>query len=314
MHNSEIFENRLKKNHKKFHKKFLSQKTEAYRVYDKDIPEFPYQIDRYGDHAVIYEKGKKIDDDQKSEILEKLNSIKDILARVADITPENIEMKSRLIQSGKDQYNKLDTARNFFTISENGIKFRVNLSDYLDTGLFLDHRPLRAKIHKECVDAKVLNLFSYTGSFSVVCAMNRAFVTTVDMSKTYITWARENFKVNNLDPDEHLFITENCFDFLKRDNEIYDIIILDPPSFSNSKKMTSHFDIQRDHVGLINMAMKKLDWEEGVLYFSNNLRSFKLDPALSEKFNIKDITKSTIPTDFKDQKIHQCYMFTWKSP
>jgi 23S rRNA (cytosine1962-C5)-methyltransferase len=312
MINRDVFENRLKKNHKKFHKYFNSQNIEAYRLYDKDIPEFPYQIDRYNDHAVIYDKGKRVEEADQYAILEKLQVVKEVTSQIIGVNPANIVIKSRLIQKGKDQYEKAENDPNFFTVREYDAQYRINLESYLDSGLFLDHRPLRKIISKDSESAKVLNLFSYTGSFSVVAALNKAFVTTVDMSNTYINWSKENFKLNNLNPNDHLFITQNCFDFLKTDDEKYDIIILDPPSFSNSKKMTTHFDIQRDHDGLVNMCMDRLDVEEGVLYFSNNLRSFKIDENLIETYDIKNITKSTIPSDFKDQKIHQCFKITWR--
>ncbi len=312
MINSEIFENRLRKNFKKFDKYFKSQDTQAYRLYDKDIPEFPYQIDKYNEHLVIYEKGKRLEDEEKQPIIEKLEKIKVVCSKTLGIKLENIHLKSRLIQSGKAQYTKNDNTGNFFKISENGYNFLINLTDYLDSGLFLDHRPLRKIISKTSQSTKFLNLFSYTGSFSVIAAKNQAFVTTVDMSNTYINWSKENFKANGINPNDHLFITENCFEFLKANDETYDVIILDPPSFSNSKKMTTHFDIQRDHVGLVNLTMKRLDREDGILYFSNNLRGFKLDEDLLDDYDVIDISQSTIPLDFKDLKIHKCYKITWR--
>ena len=308
--------NRLKKNLKARKSLVKTGLTSAYRLYEKDIPEYPYIIDIYNDFAVIYEKGKKLnenDEVQKAKHLEHLNLIKNALTEVLKINNSQIIVKQRVKQSGKNQYEQLSKQNNFIEVNEFDFKFRVNLFDYLDTGLFLDHRPLRQKISIEAKDKKVLNLFSYTGSISVAAAVGGGFVTTVDMSKTYIDWAKENFKINNLSIADHKFVQADVLQFIESNQiENFDIIILDPPSFSNSKRMEEVFNVQDAHVKLIETLMNKLN-TNGVLYFSNNFRNFKMDEKLQEKFKIKDITRSSIPIDFRDPKIHVCFEIRHKT-
>ena len=308
--------NRLKKNLKARKSLVKTGLTSAYRLYEKDIPEYPYIIDIYNDFAVIYEKGKKLnenDEVQKAKHLEHLNLIKNALTEVLKINNSQIIVKQRVKQSGKNQYEQLSKQNNFIEVNEFDFKFRVNLFDYLDTGLFLDHRPLRQKVSIEAKDKKVLNLFSYTGSISVAAAVGGGFVTTVDMSKTYIDWAKENFKINNLSIADHKFVQADVLQFIESNQiENFDIIILDPPSFSNSKRMEEVFNVQDAHVKLIETLMNKLN-TNGVLYFSNNFRNFKMDEKLQEKFKIKDITRSSIPIDFRDPKIHVCFEIRHKT-
>src|SRR5690606_33295299 len=196
----------------------------------------PYIIDVYKDHAIIYEKGLHTDlveeEIRQKHLGEAYNAIKDVLK----ISEDKIVLKKREKQKGKEQYEKEDDSKNFFIVKEGPALFKINLYDYLDTGLFLDHRPLRKIIRKESKNKEVLNLFAYTGSISIAAALGGGHVTTVDMSKTYINWAKDNFRLNHQMIDGHRFVAENAFDFLRSDESKYDIIILDPPSFSNSKR------------------------------------------------------------------------------
>lgn len=312
MENNSIIQNRLKKNHKKL-KSWLSQENiDAFRLYEKDIPEYPYIVDIYKNYALIYEKGKKLEEQEQGLRHKHLGQLFDAIKTICNIPEDRIILKKREVQKGKSQYEKEDDEDERLIVYEGKAKFYVNLYDYLDTGLFLDHRPLRKIIFKESKDKKVLNLFAYTGSISIAAALGGGHVTTVDMSKTYINWAYDNFRLNNIQFSAHNFVAENTFDFLKKDTGSYDIIILDPPSFSNSKRMDGTFDVQRDHRGLIDLCMNRLN-DNGKLYFSNNFRKFKLDSEISEQYLAKDITKKSIPRDFRDEKIHVCFEITKKS-
>lgn len=309
MENNSIIHNRLKKNLKKLQNWLKLENIEAFRLYEKDIPEFPYIVDIYKNYAVIYEKGRNLSLNEDNLRQKHLGQVIDAIKSVCNIAEENIIFKKREIQKGKSQYEKNFESSDRIIIWERKAKFYINLYDYLDTGLFLDHRPLRKIIYKESKNKEVLNLFSYTGSISIAAALGGGHVTTVDMSNTYINWAYDNFRLNDIQFSSHNFIAENVFDFLKKDTAQYDIIVLDPPSFSNSKKMDGTFNVQRDHKGLVDLCMNKLT-KSGKLYFSNNFRKFKLDPEIFNNYRVKDITKISIPKDFRDEKIHVCYEIT----
>ncbi len=301
--------NRLKKNLKSRKPKLSQYNISAFRLYEKDIPEYPYIIDIYNQSAVVYEKGKNIQNDD--ELLKKKTEtheiIQEALNELLGINKTNITFKERNVQRGLKQYEKLGRNPNTLVVEEGPAKFYVNLKNYLDTGLFLDHRPLRNKIYKSSKGKTVLNLFSYTGSISTVAALGGGKVTTIDMSKTYLSWAEENFTLNNLKPQAHKFLQKDILSYLKGNiNETYDLIILDPPSFSNSKRMEEDFNIQDDHIWMIKNLMRILK-DGGTLFFSNNFRKFRLAEELTDIYSIKDITRASIPFDFKDPKIHSCY-------
>ncbi len=318
----EDFLNRLTKNRKKWEKWAKQNNIMCYRLYDADLPEFNVAIDRYGDSLVIYEyKAPKTIDPEKAAA--RLNKVKQIVPIVFNELKKNeIHLKVRERQKGQNQYEKENDARDLFTVSENGAKFYVNLVDYLDTGLFLDHRNVRKLIFEEAKQKRFLNLFAYTGTASVFAALGGAKeVATVDMSKTYLRWAERNFELNGLASKSYEFIQKDVLEWLKnqanyvatlplmKKREVrYDLIFMDPPSFSNSKRMEDVLDIQRDHARLIEDAMMLLT-KEGSLIFSTNLRSFKLDESLLEQYAIKDISKQTLPEDFlRDPKIRQCFI------
>ncbi len=310
MNDVSAFYNRIKKNISKHKGWVKSQHIEAYRAYDKDIPEYPYIVDFYKDHAVVYEQGKRLEEDQSDLSQRHQNEIVEAL-HLLGFKDENIHLKVRERKLGLEQYEKLSEKENYFIVQENQARFWINLDDYLDSGLFLDHRPVRQKIYKMARNKKFLNLFSYTGSVSVFAALGGAHVTSVDMSRTYMNWARQNFEINYLNENEHIFINDDALKFLDYHHKKYDLIFLDPPTFSNSKKMEGTLDILRDHMDLISRTMNLLN-EDGLLIFSTNYRDFKIDESIVEEFDVKDITPQTIPQDFRSPKIHHCYEIKFK--
>lgn len=289
---------------------------EAFRLYDRDIPEFPFIVDKYKEYFIVYDKSDPFLDSKKNHLQALLEALTDLF----NLPSQKIIIKQRKRKEDvEDQYTKLSDQQEYLIIKETQAQFYVNLHDYLDTGIFLDHRPMRQKIFKSSKDKRVLNLFCYTATISVFAALGGAnSITSVDMSQTYIHWAIQNFKLNNLTCQDHFFVCENALDYLARsaaninltsadpDSNQYDLIFLDPPTFSNSKRMSGNFEVERDQLFLVNSCMTLLK-RNGVLYFSNNKRNFRLDEILNQKYFIKDISKDTIPQDFHDQKIHRCY-------
>ena len=216
-------------------------------------------------------------------------------------------VKQRKQQKGQEQYEKLEQAECKLVVREGQAKYMVNLSDYLDTGLFLDHRPLRLSFASMPKATRFLNCFCYTATASVQAALAGALTTNVDLSNTYLKWAEENFRLNKIDVSRHQFIQYDCIEWLKATRDTFDVIFLDPPSFSNSKRMQGTLDIQRDHEALIASARRLLT-PGGILYFSTNLRQFKLCADLLADKAVEDISAKTIDLDFKrNQKIHHCF-------
>ena len=303
------FANRLGKNIKHLMKWARRNDIEAWRLYDKDIPQFPFALDIYGDqiHLQEYDTGWLM---QPEEYEEWLAGVKEAVGFVTGFAPEQIHLKRRERQRGKEQYEKTGTQGEDFVVHENGRKFWVNLDKYLDTGLFLDHRNTRKRVGEMAAGKRFLNLFSYTGSFTVYAATGGAVSSeTVDLSNTYLDWARRNFELNGVDAAQHQIVRADVFQYLQtgiEQGKQFDLILMDPPSFSNSKKMLDILDIQRDQAKLVDGAMKLLA-KDGLLFFSNNLRSFELDPALAERYQIKDVSKQSVPEDFRNKKIHQCW-------
>lgn len=310
-----VLKNRLQKNYKKL-KSFLQKSgIEAYRLYNKDIPEYPYLIDIYDKNAVIYEQGKKLGEEDETKRLAHQKDIESAIKEIFSISEDHQHFKIRQKQKGNEQYRPLDPRSNdYFVINEPPLKFWVNLSRYLDTGLFLDHRPLRQHLIQNAQDKKVLNLFSYTCSLSVAAAKGGAEVTSVDMSRTYLDWGIENFILNDLDHEIHRFIQADVLKELKAlidEKEKFDIIILDPPSFSNSKRMEEDLDVERDHPILIRDCMKLLQLD-GTLYFSTNKRRFELHSIVSGQYAVKEISQWSIPQDFHHSEIHRAFMIRHK--
>lgn len=302
-----MIKNRLEKNFKKLKPWADKNKIEAYRLYDKDIPEYPFLIDIYKDHCVVYDKTEMIDEG-KNKDADVVTAASEILGFPSD----KIILKKREKQKGTNQYNKLEASNRRFQVLENGVPVLVNLWDYLDTGLFIDHRPMRYYMLKNSKDKKLLNLFSYTCVVSLMAAKGGAKTVSVDMSKNYLNWGKDNFELNNIDLNEHRFIEQNAMEFLESACEwpdykhSFDMVFLDPPTFSNSKDMAADFEVEKDQRFIIEQAMNFLK-PGGVLFFSTNKRKFKLDPALETEFQIKNTTEKTIPQDCFDQKIHHSF-------
>ena len=308
------FANRLKKNFKKLSKWAKQNAITCYRIYDADLPEYAAAIDIYaGEQTWInvqeYEPPKTIDQHKADQRLAGLLSE---IPQVLGVDNAQVFLKIRKKQRSTDQYEKHDDQGRFHIIEEGGCKLLVNFEDYLDTGLFLDHRPIRKLIQQQANNKRFLNLFAYTGSATVHAAIGGAkSTTTVDMSNTYIEWAKKNMALNK-NGGEHEFIQADCLDWLKteaneEDRRQYDLIFLDPPTFSNSKRMDDVFDVQNDHVQVIKNATALLA-DNGVLYFSTNFRRFKMELSALSDLSIEDISASTIPEDFlRNPRIHYCW-------
>lgn len=306
--NFEAFGNRLRKMDKHISKWARRKGISCYRIYDADLPRFPLAIDRYEAYLHVAEYKRDHGLDEASYQLWKAGC-KQAMAEVLEMPLARIYFKERAPQKGKSQYEKQDDQHNVIIVQENGLRFLVNLVDYLDTGLFLDHRPTREQVREQAEGKRVLNLFAYTGSFTVYAAAGGASATTtIDLSNTYLNWAQRNMELNGFEGEAHRYIRADVKEWLQQRVEgLYDIIILDPPTFSNSKRMDEVLDTQRDHPELINACLKRLA-PGGQLYFSTNFRKFKLAAEVLNTDKIKDITAATIPKDFRNPKIHYCWL------
>jgi 23S rRNA (cytosine1962-C5)-methyltransferase len=305
-----MFRNRLEKVYRHTGKQARKLGITCFRLYDHDLPEFPFCIEIYGDKIYVaeYKRRHGMEEAEHETWLKKSISL---VCEILKTNEESIFLKLRQRKPGRlGQYQKTGLAQSEFVVEENGLKFIINLSDYLDTGLFLDHRVTREKVREAAKDRKVLNLFSYTGSFSVYAAAGGATeVVTVDLSKTYLDWARRNMQLNGFEDEaQYKFIQADVLQYLKSiAANSFDIIILDPPTFSNSKRMEEILDIQRDHIKLLNDCLRILK-PGGRIYFSTNFRKFVLDTAALNTISIKDITKHTTPFDFEGRINRVCYL------
>lgn len=310
MNKTEAFANRLRKNAKHWDKWARRQGLTCYRIYDRDLHEFPLAIDRYAEHIHLqeYQTGWEADEAEYQAWREDCFRV---VEQVLELPRARIHFKQRQRQRGLAQYEKTGQEGADFVIEEQDLKFWVNLDAYLDTGLFLDHRNTRRKVRERAAGRRFLNLFAYTGSFTVYAAAGGApSSTTVDMSNTYQEWSRRNFLLNGLDLDLHRLVRADVFQFLAEAGgrgERYDLIVMDPPSFSNSKKMQGVLDVQRDHVELIEGCLRLLS-AGGELFFSNNRRGFRLDTTALSGYDIRDISRQTVPDDFSNKQIHQCWI------
>ncbi|HFK5908535.1 TPA: bifunctional 23S rRNA (guanine(2069)-N(7))-methyltransferase RlmK/23S rRNA (guanine(2445)-N(2))-methyltransferase RlmL [Legionella pneumophila] len=304
--NAQMLFNRLEKNRNHLQKWARKNQITCYRIYDADLPEYAYAIDIYNDYAVLQEYAPPASIPVHKAEKRSLEMLQ-VVPRALGIHPEKLIVKQRKQQKGSEQYQKIGKTSQRLIVTEGKAKLIVNLYDYLDTGLFLDHRLMRLKFAQLEPGTRFLNCFCYTASASVHAALAGALTTNVDLSKTYLLWAEDNFRLNDINLSKHQFLQYDCKEWMKITRDKFDVIFLDPPSFSNSKRMSDILDIQRDHVSLINMAMRLLN-PNGVLYFSTNLRQFKLEPMLKEKYAVQDITSQTIDQDFKrNSKIHHCF-------
>ncbi|WP_420630794.1 class I SAM-dependent methyltransferase [Candidatus Leptofilum sp.] len=298
--------NRLRKRMRHLRKWASRNDISCYRLYERDIPEFPLIVDWYDGEAVVWLYARSKDDNEAWQ-QDALTQIGEALA----LSPRQIFVKTRSRQRGlRQQYERFGQKGHVRLVQEQGLTFEVNLSDYLDTGLFLDHRQTRAMVRDEAAGKRVLNLFAYTGSFTVYAAAGKAkATTTVDLSKKYCDWARRNLQHNGFRPDRrHRVVAQDCWQFLVEDKRSYDLIVCDPPTFSNSKRMArSAFAVDRDHPELIHACLARLA-SGGTLIFSTNSRGFKLDEsALPHAFAAHELTPQTIPEDFRNDKIHRCW-------
>ena len=308
------FANRLQKNIKKIEKWAKQQGLDAYRLYDADLPEYNLAVDRYADHIVAqeYAAPKNIDENKaRQRLLDAVNAT----LNVTGIETNKLILKVRQKQKGTNQYEKLANKGEYFYVNEYGAKLWVNLTDYLDTGLFLDHRLTRKMLGEMAQGKDFLNLFAYTGSATVHAALGKAkSTTTVDMSNTYLNWAEQNLLLNDIEGKQHKLIQADCLQWLEQCDRQFDLIFVDPPTFSNSKRMEDSWDVQRDHIKLMT-NLKRILRPNGTIVFSNNKRGFKMDFAKLEEVGLSavEISHKTLPLDFeRNKQIHNCWLVTLK--
>ena len=306
--------NRLQKNLKKLAKWRQADGIECFRVYDADMPEYAVAIDVYGAdiHMAEYAPPKSVKEADANRRFDEVLDAVQVVFGVVDRS--EIAVKRRTKQRGLQQYERVSTRNERRLVNELGAKLWINLFDYLDTGLFLDHRPIRARIREEAAGKRFLNLFCYTGVASVHAGLGGArYSTSVDLSNTYLDWYRENLAINGLSDQKHRAVKGDVLSWLKEEEGVYDLVLLDPPTFSNSKSTSADFDVQRDHEVLISLTMDRIS-DDGVLYFSNNNRRFELATELTERYSVQDITRETLGPDFeRAPNIHQCWRFTHRN-
>ena len=309
------FANRLQKNIKKIEKWAKQQGLDAYRLYDADLPEYNVAVDRYGDHIVVqeYAAPKNIDENKARQRL--LDAVTATL-QVTGIETNKLILKVRQKQKGTNQYEKLANKGEYFYVNEYGAQLWVNLTDYLDTGLFLDHRLTRKMVGEMAKGKDFLNLFAYTGSATVHAALGGAkSTTTVDMSNTYLNWAEQNLILNDIEGKQHKLIQADCLQWLEKCDRQFDLIFVDPPTFSNSKRMEDSWDVQRDHIKLMR-NLKRILRPNGTIVFSNNKRGFKMDFEALDELGLSavEISVKTLPLDFeRNKQIHNCWVVTMKA-
>lgn len=310
---AQMFANRLEKNRKRL-RKWLKQSGEScYRLYDADMPEYALAVDVYAGrvHVQEYAPPRTVNAAQAQR---RLFDALQVIPEVLGVDPAQIIVKRRERQGGKAQYGKQASTGERFQVQEGRAQLWVNLRDYLDTGLFLDHRPVRRMLGEMAAGKRFLNLFCYTATATVQAALGTEQAggatesVSVDLSNTYLEWARDNFALNGLDPARHRVVRDDCLRWLQTAKAEFDLIFLDPPTFSNSKKMEATLDVQRDHGELVSLAMARLA-PKGTLVFSNNQRRFQLDQELAERFVVEDISARTFDPDFaRRPDIHHVFL------
>ncbi len=311
-----MFGNRLRKNLDRLERWARREDIACFRVYDADMPEYAFAVDVYGnDQRWVYVQEYAAPDTVAPEAArarrdEALSTIPTIL----DLPPERLFLRVRRRQKAGEQYEKVDAGGAFHAVREGPYRFWVNFSDYLDTGLFLDHRLTRARIGEMARGARFLNLFGYTATATVHAAGGGAIAsTTVDLSRTYLDWAIRNMDLNGLRAPQHEFVQADCLAWLEAQASSsaaprYDLVFVDPPTHSRSKRMQREFDVQRDHAWLLETTSRLLA-PRGIIVFSNNYQRFRLDPAVSAQFDVEDVTRATIPEDFaRNERIHACFV------
>lgn len=305
---SSPLKNRIRKTYRHVRKWAKRTGTNCFRIYDREIREYPLAIDFYdGRFCFHYFTRSRESDEPPQELYDEAVSA---ICSIFNTNPDAIYWRTRIKREKTEQYEKAQGTKDFFTVLEYGIKFKVNLLDYLDTGLFLDHRETRKLVASFATGKRLLNLFAYTCSFSVhAAAAGAIFTKSVDMSNTYTDWGRDNFILNSIPLKNNVIVRADCLKFL--DEELrtgvqYDIIVIDPPTISRSKKMDQMFDIQIDYLSLITKALKLLA-KGGMIFFSTNSRKFVFDTSQFPSCSIMEISHKTLPIDFHDAKIHRCW-------
>jgi 23S rRNA (guanine2445-N2)-methyltransferase / 23S rRNA (guanine2069-N7)-methyltransferase len=318
---AQMFANRLRKNLKSARDWAQRESIDCFRIYDADMPEYAFAIDQYGDGAgnrwaVVQEYAPPRTVDMKAARQRRDEALA-VIPHELEIPTERVFVRERRQQKQGSQYEKLAREREFEVVREQPYRFFVNFTDYLDTGLFLDHRPTRRMIGELASGKRFLNLFAYTGTATVYAAGGGAAAsTTVDMSRTYLDWAKRNLALNELAAPQHGFVQANCLTWLEEQRTTarrWDLMFIDPPTHSRSKRMSEDFDVQRDHVRLLNLARELLT-PRGTIVFSNNYTRFKLDAAALAAFEIEDIGRTTVPEDFgRSPRIHSCFLLRARS-
>jgi 23S rRNA (guanine2445-N2)-methyltransferase / 23S rRNA (guanine2069-N7)-methyltransferase len=318
---AQMFANRLRKNLKAARDWAQRESIDCFRIYDADMPEYAFAIDQYGDGAenrwaVVQEYAPPRTVDVKAARQRRDEALA-VIPHELEIAEERIFVRERRQQKQGTQYEKLAREREFEVVREQPSRFFVNFTDYLDTGLFLDHRPTRRLIGELASGKRFLNLFAYTGTATVYAAGSGAVAsTTVDMSRTYFDWAKRNLALNELAGPQHGFVQANCLTWLEEQRTTarrWDLMFIDPPTHSRSKRMSEDFDVQRDHVKLLDLARELLT-PRGTIVFSNNYTRFKLDAAALAAFEIEDIGRTTVPEDFaRNPRIHACFLLRARS-
>ncbi|MDG2013246.1 MAG: bifunctional 23S rRNA (guanine(2069)-N(7))-methyltransferase RlmK/23S rRNA (guanine(2445)-N(2))-methyltransferase RlmL [Pirellulaceae bacterium] len=305
---AELFQNRLQKRARHLRRWPSRRNINCYRLYERDVPEIPLVVDRYADalHITRYDRPHDRDLARDAAWLELMQKT---AAAALEIPIHRVFVKKR--QEELQQHAKVDSVKKMFEVQEGELKFLVNLTDYIDTGLFLDHRNLRQTVGEQAAGQDFLNLFAYTGSFSVYAAQGGAkSTTTVDLSGNYLDWAQKNMHLNQLESSQHRFIAEDAIEFLqntaRNSDRRYDLAVVDPPTFSNSKKTNRDWDVQLQHAELLRLTRLVMR-PQGVVYFSTNFRRFKLDVAGLSGYKIQEISKQTVPEDFRNKRIHRSW-------
>jgi 23S rRNA (guanine2445-N2)-methyltransferase / 23S rRNA (guanine2069-N7)-methyltransferase len=315
-----MFANRLKKNLDQLGKWARREGVACYRVYDADMPEYAFAIDLYGDgegarfaYVQEYEAPPTVAEDR---VRARRAEVVAVLPATLGLDAGQVYFRTRRKRRGTEQYVKLDTRREFHEVREQGLKFLVNFTDYLDTGLFLDHRLTRAMLRERAAGKRFLNLFAYTGTATVYAAAGGASsTTTVDLSRTYLDWAQANLALNGFEGREHVLVHADALEWVRTAPAgCFDLVFLDPPTFSNSKRMSGTLDVQRDHVQLLT-DVGRLVAPGGLLVFSTNFTRFRLDAEALPEFEVEDVTRATIPRDFeRNPRIHRCFLLRRRDP
>jgi 23S rRNA (cytosine1962-C5)-methyltransferase len=309
--NLDDFRNRIAKNARHWGKWARRRGIECYRIYDRDIPEFAFALDVYGERAHLqeYRRAEEASGPAHDDWLQQVHTA---AAQALGVSPERVVLKQRAQRRAGEQHEKTGARGEDFVVQEGGHRFWVNLEAYLDAGLFLDHRNTRAMVQAEARGRRFLNLFCYTGSFTVYAAAGGAASSvSVDLSNTYLEWAARNLALNGIASSAHALVRADVLQWLEdavRERLAFDLIVLDPPAFSTSKAMRDTFDVQRDHARVIALCARLLD-PGGVLYFSTNLRTFRLDDDARVGLEGQDLTLRTVPEDFRNRRIHACWRF-----